>query len=411
MAGPPAWTRLTWPGPWARDKPRGPWEWARPGPGRRGSRSRLGEWRIRRRSRTRPRRGGSRGPGDAAPLCAGPGPGPGGGGGGAPGRRRAGGLPAGGGGRRRLLGGTAGLGLAACRGRGCAGRRLTPWSPAPGGGHAPQVRTPCGGGDARESSGRSRRAEGSCGPGARARGAGVSAAPGALSALPPSGRCQRAAGLHGPPGQSVKPARPPRPRGGRPPARLPGRPPCPRPCAADLWTPGDALPSRAAGMPTGCSGPSPSPSPGWRQLLLTPFQLPRTKFKFQSLRLVTHGPGLRTAPSQRPFSSQKSPPAGKPLLPRDPSPGPNAAPAGALPLADPRSPRRDPLPCSGAPPQHRTADVSARRHFPGHPSCGCSCHAASPHLSEGLRRPLGSAPPRGPALSGVTPRQVPPSGS
>lgn len=89
------------------------------------------------------------GPGDAAPLCAGPGPGPGpGGGGGAPGRRRAGGLPAGGGGRRRLLGGTAGLRLAACRGRGCAGLRLTPWSPAPGGGHAPQVRTPYGGGDA-----------------------------------------------------------------------------------------------------------------------------------------------------------------------------------------------------------------------------------------------------------------------
>lgn len=164
-------------------------------------------------------------------------------------------------------------------------------------------------------------------------------------------------GLHGPTGQRIKPSRPAQTYGS--PSASPRPPPFLQPAPQTSGLPG--RPSFS-----GCREPVPSPSPLWRQLLLTPCRRPRTKFKFQSLRLVTHRPDLRTIPSPGPFfSKQRSPPAGEPLLPRDPTPRPNAAPPGALALKDPRLPRRDPLPRRGAFPQHRPADVSAPRHFSG----------------------------------------------
>lgn len=136
MAGPPTPICLTWQGPRGPGRQHSPWVRAQPDPGRRGSGSRLREWKIRQRSWSRPRRAGLLGAGGlrSAPLCARPRPRPGGGGG-VPGRRRAGGLPAGGGGRAGGGGGARlccwGSGSAACQGRAAEPVLcLTPSSPA-----------------------------------------------------------------------------------------------------------------------------------------------------------------------------------------------------------------------------------------------------------------------------------------
>lgn len=298
------------------------------------------------------------------------------------GRRRAGGLPAGGGGRRRQRWARA-RGLP---GAGPSGLRLTPWSPAPSGGHAPQVRTPYRGGDAR-ARGPGRRAPGNelraepsdCrqrragGASARAqclRGPGGPCSAPTLGSPSAGGRARetarspgsmgrRGSALH-PPGQPAPPA------ASRPPGS-PARPRVPAPPPPTSGLPGTSSLRGLRGCPRAAASPRPAHPPrGANSSSLHP----RSSNKVQ---IPQPPPGdtrldLRTIPSQRPLFSKKQPPlAGKPRLPRDPTPRPNPAPPGARPLGDPRRPHRDPLPCKGASPQHRTADVSAHRRFPGAP--------------------------------------------
>lgn len=232
---------------------------------------------------------------------------------------------------------------------------------------------------------------GSEGPAVRARGRSVSAAPGALAPLPPSGRRQLGAGLGKPraprapwadgAARYTLPASPHlRPPAARPaPRPAPGSPPLRRRPLDSRARPPSAGCGDAHGRQRALAQPIPRVAP-------TPphsIPAPRTKFKFHSLRLGTHGWTFALFRPNDPFSQKSSlhlhgSPAFRETLPLGQTPplqGPAPSGTPGVRTGTP-SPAKGPLLSIALLTSVRTAAS------PGHPSSGRSCHAARPHLSE-----------------------------
>lgn len=236
-------------------------------------------------------------------------------------------------------------------GAGLGGLRLTPWSPAPGAGHAPPGRTPSRGGDppageGSAASGCKGQTQAGAGPREAAerwlcgRAGPMSQLPGErrprshprvpVSWGPGSGK-RSLPGLHGPTGQSREPSGPTQTEGGHPSPCLTS----PRVSTPTSWTsglPGASSPLGLRGCPRAAASPGPAhPHGGANSSSLHPGASSKVQIPEPPPSDTQAGPSHYSAPrtpllQKAAFTCGEAPPLARPCPPAKPRP------PGALPL-------------------------------------------------------------------------------